>query len=153
MDTLQLPTIEFYAAAATQVLKKAFSRRCESMAKHFAALGKPMGGRTVRKMTEPASDVKRRNILENTVLLLAASRRESLGTFNHVWVYLEAVAAFLRGKTRMFATIDEQVAEFRYASASADRAWFRGDRKEFEKALIYVDEQVKGLFAHLQVVV
>jgi hypothetical protein len=146
-------TIDNTAAATANVLKKAFWRKSESIAKHFADLGKPMGGRTVRKMTEASPDVRRRNILENTVLLLAASRRESLGAFNQIWVYLESVAATLRGRVQMRPTIDEQVAEFRYASASADRAWFRGDRKEFEKALIYVDEQVKGLFAHLQVVV
>lgn len=149
---LQDTTIEHLAAATAEVLKKAFSRHSGAIAARFSELGKPMSARTVRKMTEPSADVRRRNILENTVILLAASRRQSLRTFELVWTFLESVAGILRGHVTIYPTLDRQFSEFRFAAASAERSFFRGDVREFEQALIFVDHSLKGLFAKLQLI-
>ena len=153
METIQQNTlIEDLAAATAGVLKKAFARHSGAIAARFSELGKPIGARTVRKMTEPSADVKRRNILENTVLLLAASRRQSLRAFETVWMYLESVAGFLRGRVTVYPTLDRQVSEFRFAAASAERAFFSGNTKEFEQALIFVDEALRGVFIKLRLI-
>lgn len=107
-----------------------------------------MGARTVRKMTE-TDDVTRRNPLEHIVLLLAALRSESLTRFQIVWNWLEAYAGELRGTVIVKKTDDEQMAEFRFAVATLDRAYLAHDRKGVQDALIYVDESLRGLFIRL----
>jgi hypothetical protein len=151
--TFTKPKIEDFAAATANVLKVAFWNKSPEIAKNFSALGKPMGDRSVRRQTEPSKDVPRRNILENTFLLLGACYRTSPKTFEIVWLYMEAFAEVLRGKVRIYRTLDEQYAEYKYRASAVERAYLSGDRKELLEALAFADHSLKGLFAKLILII
>jgi len=152
VENIQKTDIVNFAAATSKVLGIAFWRKSPKIAEQFTELGKPMGSRAARKMTEESADVTRRNILENTILLLGASYRTSRKTFDIIWLFLESFADALRGNMKFCRTRDEQFAEFRFAAAAAERAYFKGEKEEMIKSLIFVDHSLKGLFARLFVI-
>lgn len=140
--------IKAYAANSCVCLRKAFYRKAPKIAEAFRALDKPMGPRTVLKMTEASPDVKRRNILENACLLLGACYLDDRKTFESAWLYLETFAAGLREPLRSYQSLDQAFVELKYAYTVCERAYYHGEEEKMPAALIGVDESVKGVAAY-----
>lgn len=141
-----------FSAASSGTLKKAFWNKTRKISANFKKLGRSIEPNTVWKMTEKPTGVRRANDLVKIFRLLGACFMESPQTFDILWLFIKSYVAVLRGNARIFRSPDEAFTEFRYACVKAERAYFQGNIKEIEPALIYVDECLKGTFATLQVI-
>lgn len=141
-----------FAEDAHAILKRAFWGKSTAIAANFTALGKPMQPRSVRKMTEASADVRRRNILENTIIMLGAASLESNRTFDFIWQSLASFAGQMRGdKSTAVRNAEEAFSELRFANASLERAFIRGELKNDPQPLLFAGDSLRGLFAHLNV--
>ncbi len=138
-----------YAANSQQCLKRAFKGKCPQIARNLTSLGKNVGERTVRKMTEQSLDVRRRNVLENMCLLLGSCYLTDRRVFDQVWGYLETYANELKGNSMRFKTLDEAFTEMRFYVISAERTFYQGEREQLPEALKQIGESLSGVNAKL----
>ena len=139
-----------YASRSANCLRRAFNRRTPQIAENLTALDKPMSARTVRRMTEESSDVRRRNILENTCLLLGAAFLASPKIFDTIWQFLSGYAQALRGPSIMHGSVDAAFLDLRFATIEAERKYLDGAVSDVPKALILIEEALRSLFVHVQ---
>lgn len=141
--------IKIYASGSRDCLKKAFNRKAPRIAEALTSLGKPVGERTVRAMTEESKDVLRRNTLENTCLLLGACSMTGQRSFETVWSYLESCAAMLRKPPRRFQNFDQAFVELKHAYIVCERAYYQNDTETMPGALVGVEETLKDVIVHM----
>lgn len=90
-------------------------------------------------------------MLENTCLLLGSAHLESARAFEIIWQFLASYADELRDSSPRFSgkSLDEAFSEVRFANASLERKFYRGELKSDPQPLLFAEESLRSLLTHL----